>query len=397
MLTRADALGPRRGHRRRAAHQPPPARRPRPAHRRRLRGERASPSTPAAEQLALALASQAGICLENAILYEEIQNLFAGFVDAAVTAIESRDPTTSGHSRRVATLTRGAGRAGRRPDRGPLRRPALHPGRAAPDRVRRRAARLRQGGRARERAHQGQEALRRPARRHRPALPLHPQEHRVRGAAAASWTWALAGRARRARAVRRARPRHRPRGCASWRRSASSWPPPTSRRCWPARPPPSWPRSARLEYLDVDGARRPYLEPGELEALRIERGSLTDGERQQIQSHVTHTLSFLETIPWSRIAARRPPHRRRPPRVARRPRLPLRPAGRRDPGRVAHDDHRRHLRRPHRLRPPLQGRRPGPARARRSSSPRSRPAAATPTCSPSSWAPRSTAACCSRR
>ena len=53
----------------------------------------------------LALASQAGVSLENAILYDEIRRLFESFVDASVTAIESRDPTTSGHSRRVATLT----------------------------------------------------------------------------------------------------------------------------------------------------------------------------------------------------------------------------------------------------------------------------------------------------
>src|SRR5262245_17355790 len=44
------------------------------------------------------LASQAGIALENVMLYEEVKTLFDGFVTAAVTAIESRDPTTSGHS-----------------------------------------------------------------------------------------------------------------------------------------------------------------------------------------------------------------------------------------------------------------------------------------------------------
>ena len=57
------------------------------------------------EEMALALASQAGVSLENAILYDEIRRLFESFVDASVTAIEARDPTTSGHSRRVATLT----------------------------------------------------------------------------------------------------------------------------------------------------------------------------------------------------------------------------------------------------------------------------------------------------
>ena len=47
-----------------------------------------------------ALESQAGIALENVLLYEEVKTLFDSFVKAAVTAIESRDPTTSGHSRR---------------------------------------------------------------------------------------------------------------------------------------------------------------------------------------------------------------------------------------------------------------------------------------------------------
>ena len=51
------------------------------------------------------LSSQAAVAIENARLYEEIQNLFEGFIRASVHAIESRDPTTSGHSERVATLT----------------------------------------------------------------------------------------------------------------------------------------------------------------------------------------------------------------------------------------------------------------------------------------------------
>ncbi len=51
------------------------------------------------------VAAQAGVSLENALLYEEIQGLFESFVKASVEAIESRDPTTSGHSRRVADLT----------------------------------------------------------------------------------------------------------------------------------------------------------------------------------------------------------------------------------------------------------------------------------------------------
>ena len=55
--------------------------------------------------LARALAGQAAVALENGQLYQEIELLFDGFVRAAVTAIEQRDPVTSGHSERVADMT----------------------------------------------------------------------------------------------------------------------------------------------------------------------------------------------------------------------------------------------------------------------------------------------------
>ena len=51
------------------------------------------------------LAGQAAVAVENNGLYESIERLFEGFVTASVTAIEQRDPTTSGHSFRVAELT----------------------------------------------------------------------------------------------------------------------------------------------------------------------------------------------------------------------------------------------------------------------------------------------------
>ena len=68
------------------------------------------------EKYVSALASQAGIALENVLLYEEVRTLFDSFVKASVTAIESRDPTTSGHSNRVAELTVGLGKAMNRTD-----------------------------------------------------------------------------------------------------------------------------------------------------------------------------------------------------------------------------------------------------------------------------------------
>jgi HD-GYP domain-containing protein (c-di-GMP phosphodiesterase class II) len=67
--------------------------------------EQVVPFDERSEELLGMVAAQAGASLENALLYAEIQRLFEGFVKASVEAIESRDPTTSGHSRRVADLT----------------------------------------------------------------------------------------------------------------------------------------------------------------------------------------------------------------------------------------------------------------------------------------------------
>jgi response regulator RpfG family c-di-GMP phosphodiesterase len=52
-------------------------------------------------------------------LKENIERLFEGFVNASITAIEARDPSTSGHSSRVATLTVGLADAVNRTQGGP--------------------------------------------------------------------------------------------------------------------------------------------------------------------------------------------------------------------------------------------------------------------------------------
>jgi HD-GYP domain-containing protein (c-di-GMP phosphodiesterase class II) len=64
-----------------------------------------------AVQVALSLASQAAVSYENSRLYQDIETLFEGFVQASVTAIEQRDPTTSGHSHRVSDMTCGLAEA----------------------------------------------------------------------------------------------------------------------------------------------------------------------------------------------------------------------------------------------------------------------------------------------
>ncbi|MGA1845983.1 HD domain-containing phosphohydrolase [Deferribacter abyssi] len=46
-----------------------------------------------------------GVALENSLLYKNIEEMFEGFIKASVQAVESRDPITKGHTERVYRIT----------------------------------------------------------------------------------------------------------------------------------------------------------------------------------------------------------------------------------------------------------------------------------------------------
>ena len=249
-----------------------------------------------AEEMALALASQAGVSLENAILYDEIRCLFESFVDASVTAIESRDPTTSGHSRRVATLSVALAEKVDAVDDGPL----------AP-------------------VHFSREDL----RQIEYAGVLHDfgkvgVREQVLVKAKKLYDWQLEAIRLRLAYVRksveaeslRKQLEHMRRGDPAAALAAIEREQ-TERlaalnECWhlvlTANEPTllEQPVMARLaevaawKYVDEAGQSRPYLLPEEVTALQVLRGSLTPAEREQIESHVNHTVAFLQTIPWGR-------------------------------------------------------------------------------------------------
>jgi HD-GYP domain-containing protein (c-di-GMP phosphodiesterase class II) len=57
---------------------------------------------------------------------------------------------------------------------------------------------------------------------------------------------------------------------------------------------------AKYTYRDLDGNFQPLLTPAEIEQLLIPRGSLTATERLVVESHVSHTYDFLRKIPWTK-------------------------------------------------------------------------------------------------
>ena len=56
---------------------------------------------------------------------------------------------------------------------------------------------------------------------------------------------------------------------------------------------------AAKQYFDLEGSVQPLLTEDEVRLLSIRKGSLDDAERLQIESHVVHTYNFLKQIPWT--------------------------------------------------------------------------------------------------
>jgi HD-GYP domain-containing protein (c-di-GMP phosphodiesterase class II) len=71
-------------------------------------------------ELAASIASQAAVTVQNSRLLTSIEELLESFVLASSSAIEDRDPSTSGHSQRVTALTLGLAQAANQSTEGPF-------------------------------------------------------------------------------------------------------------------------------------------------------------------------------------------------------------------------------------------------------------------------------------
>ena len=249
-------------------------------------------------ELVSALASQAAVAIENGRLYEDIERLFEGFVTAAVTAIESRDPTTSGHSFRVATLTVGLAEAVDRAGEGPYRDVRFNRGQL---RELRYAGLLHDFGKVGVR----EEVLTK-------AKKLYPEDMELIRHRFAYMMQAADVGFERARAdflLTHGRDRYDAElaELAQIRQSTreelcrfldaitrANEPTVLAEGSFDALR-----EIGRRTYVDFEGRERPLLGDEELQFLMIRRGSLDENERREIESHVTHTYRFLEQIPWT--------------------------------------------------------------------------------------------------
>jgi HD-GYP domain-containing protein (c-di-GMP phosphodiesterase class II) len=275
----------------------PPLRRPEDFER------RVKPFSAEDERLSASLAAQGAVALENARLYAEIQGLFEGFVRASVTAIEQRDPTTSGHSQRVATLTVCFAE----------RVDALSDGPFAEQRFSRDDLReIEVAGLLHDFGKVGvrEQVLVKAKKLYEPELELILA--RLDHCRLAARIDALERQLQLARVGRLDLSQERAIAAAEAALVAEL--DEIRHVILTANEPNLLAEqvSSRVRELaaraftGADGRTRRLLDDHEVAALLVTRGSLTEGERLEVQSHVTHTYAFLRQIPWGRRLARVP-------------------------------------------------------------------------------------------
>jgi HD-GYP domain-containing protein (c-di-GMP phosphodiesterase class II) len=245
------------------------------------------------------LASQAAVALENSQLYEAIQRLFEGFVRASVIAIEARDPTTSGHSFRVANLTVALAEIVDRNEDGPFK--DLRFSRNEMKEIRY-ASLLHDFGKVGVR-----EDVLVKARKLYPAQ-IELIKERFQFVKRSMETESLQSRLQYV--LERGRDEylaHMPgldQQMTERLKELDNYFDTILRSNEPTvLPEGNFERLAEIaarRYFDLSGEEKSLLTSDEVRLLSIRKGSLDDAERQQIESHVVHTFKFLEQIPWTR-------------------------------------------------------------------------------------------------
>jgi HD-GYP domain-containing protein (c-di-GMP phosphodiesterase class II) len=247
-------------------------------------------------ELLRAVASQAAVSIQKNLLIHDVNRLFESFVQASVKTIEQRDPSTSGHSFRVADTTvalletlpksglsrfkglefdevhikevryaallHDFGKVGVRED------VLLKANKLTDDRLELIQYRIElQKERLRRRAVERElEML------HHKAVDVEVARRRVQRELAANLS-ALGDY--ETMVIKANRPSVLEEGVADELREIRDY-----------------------AYRELDGTLNGLITDADLLALSVRKGSLTPDERREIQSHVTHTRDFLSVLPW---------------------------------------------------------------------------------------------------
>ncbi len=257
------------------------------------------PFAPRQQSIVESLASQAAVALENANLYTAIQRLFEGFVRASVSAIESRDPTTSGHSFRVANLTVALAEVVDRAGIGEFEHIKFSRDEMKEIRY---ASLLHDFGKVGVR----EEVLVK-------AKKLYPAQMEL-----IKQRFQFVKRSMQVESLQSRLDFVLQRGRERYLKNLPEFENTMAQQMaeldiffqtiLKADEPTVLPEGsfdrlvdiAARHYLDVENDEYPLLTQDEVRLLSIRKGSLDDSERQQIESHVVHTYKFLEQIPWTK-------------------------------------------------------------------------------------------------
>jgi HD-GYP domain-containing protein (c-di-GMP phosphodiesterase class II) len=250
-------------------------------------------------ELVTALAGQAAVAIENSRLYEEIEKLFEGFVDAAVKAIEQRDPTTFGHSGRVAGYTVGLAETVDRAADGPYRAVKF---------TREQIREIRYAGLLHDFGKVGvrEQVLVKAKKLYPLQLDLIRNRHAFVRRTLERDFWR-----KRAEFLEE----HGKKGYDKFLASLDEGQRDELKDLdrfievvLQANEPSLLPDASAQDltafsqrnYVTLEGVEEPLLTPDEVRFLTIRKGSLDEQERLEIESHVTHTYRFLMEIPWTR-------------------------------------------------------------------------------------------------
>jgi HD-GYP domain-containing protein (c-di-GMP phosphodiesterase class II) len=243
-----------------------------------------------------ALASQAAVAIENNLLIDRVNMLFDGFVKASVRAIEQRDPTTSGHSFRVAELTCALAETASACDVGQFKNTHFNHDEMKELRF---AALLHDFGKVGVREHILTKAKKlSPEAYGQFIYRIAWEKERIsnyylKQKLSLLKKQQLHSDIEEKLTIEEAAKLQRLNNYMQAVADANE---------------PSLLAEGTFEHLkqireymveDIHGQSRGLIDELEFGALSIKRGSLTADERLEIESHVSHTIEFLKTIPWT--------------------------------------------------------------------------------------------------